>query len=171
VKYPYEKKRVYLNRDTPFYDLANRPSRLDIHYDIVKLIAKRSTCARASVGAILIYRNRIISSGYNGAPANKEHCNPVICDTSKACSRVTHAEANCLNFASEVYPADYIRQSILVITHQPCLKCAELIVEAGIREVHYLTPYRLHEGLILLKDKGVKVVTEEKNATPTGSNK
>lgn len=140
--------------------------------EVARVFAKRSTCLRGRVGAVLVADGRIIATGYNGAPPGLPQCDEVGCDSlvlwkwegptttarlpeqvELGCQRAVHAEANVIAFAARYG----IRTggATLYCTHGPCLKCAQLIVSAGIKHVVYETPYRLHEGLILLEDAHV----------------
>jgi dCMP deaminase len=138
----------------PQPDLA-RPSREQVYMEICYVLRKRSTCLRGKVGAILVVDQRIIATGYNGAPPRAPHCFELGCDTSRpggehvsGCQRAIHAEANAIAFAAR--HGARCEGATLICTHGPCLKCAQLIVSAGIAEVIYETPYRLPDGLDLL---------------------
>lgn len=129
-----------------------RPSRQEALIATAFVWAKRSTCARMSVGAVIHRNGRILVQGYNGAPSGLPHCDqphePHEC-------RAVHAEQNAIAFAArhgvEIEGAD------IVITHQPCLSCARSIINSGIRSVTYVHPYRLIEGVLLLREAGLQV--------------
>ncbi len=118
----------------------------DIAYmDMAKLVAMYSTCKRLHVGAVIVLDKRIISTGYNGAPAGLVHCTH---DDLTPCDRAVHAEANAIAFAAKHGIAT--NHAVLYSTHLPCISCAQLIINAGIREVNYGNEYRRKEGKDLL---------------------
>lgn len=128
-----------MNRHALFLDVAQRFSR-------------ESTCTRGHVGAVIVKDRRIISTGYNGAPANLPHCDEVGCDLTMGpdagCQRAIHAEANAISYA--VRAGVRVEGATMYCTAGPCLKCAQLIVAAGIIECVYLNPYRKTDGVDLL---------------------
>lgn len=134
--------------------MLERISRDELLGNIAKLVAKRSTCQRASVGAVLARDGRIISMGYNGAPAGVRHCEHSADDT-EPCLRTVHAEANAIAFAAkngvETDGAE------LYCTHSPCNDCAKLIINAGIARVVYWERYRDPAPINLLHTVGVVV--------------
>ena len=122
-----------------------RISRDEMFMEIARTIAKRSTCTRKSVGAVLVKDNRIISTGYNGAPSGVEHClRDVNCFSDKSCNRVIHAEANCLAFAAQQGIAT--QDSILYVTLAPCVNCAKLLINSGVECVIYEEEYSSNLG-------------------------
>lgn len=139
---------------------GNRPSRDSVIMNMALAIADRGTCSRAKVGAIITRNGRPISTGYNGAPARIEHCDhrpsfmgPDVVESG--CQVAVHAEANAIAFAARHGVAT--EEAALYCTHEPCANCAKLIINAGISEVYYLEPYRLHDGLELLIKSHVHV--------------
>jgi len=113
----------------------NRPSWDDYFLSIAKAVAARSTCPRASVGAVIVRNNRIISIGYNGAPAGEPHCTEVGCLVENDhCQRVIHAESNAVAAAARFGLATegatlYIWSSPLV---PACNRCNQIMKAAGI---------------------------------------
>ncbi len=113
----------------------------DTHFlRLAALTAERSTCPRAAVGCVLTFNNRIISTGYNGAPSGMAHCTDAGCTMHDGhCLRTVHAEANAI--------ADAARRGVMVegaiayITHAPCIHCAKLLVSAGVQRIVYAAPY------------------------------
>jgi dCMP deaminase len=136
----------------------NRISRLKMFYDLLSVIEKRSTCDRKKVAAIIEREGRIISMGYAGAPSGLPHCIDVGCkidpDTG-GCIRTVHAEANAIAFAAK--NGISTEGATLYCTMSPCLNCAKLIINCGIKEVIYKEEYRNKDGINLLKEAGVKV--------------
>lgn len=135
-----------------------RAERSDLLMGIAEIYSLRSTCARARVGAVLSREGRVITAGYNGAPAGLPHCLDEGCEIgdSGGCSRAVHAEANAIAAAAKVgiSTADTFCYSTLA----PCLPCAQLIINAGVIAVVYRDPHRDTGGLELLKKAGVSIM-------------
>lgn len=124
--------------------------------DITKAIALRSTCDRLNVGCAIVRDARVISTGYNGNVSGASHCTHMLQNKPDSpCDSAVHAEANALVFAARHGVATLYAD--LWTTHQPCLSCAKLIINAGIRRVWYINEYRLREGVELLLSSGVEV--------------
>lgn len=103
-------------------------------------VAKRSTCDRANVGAIIVKDRRILTTGYNGSPAGLPHCDDVgHLMVEGHCVRTLHAEQNAIIQAA--YHGVSVQESTLYVTHQPCLNCAKMIINAGIRRVVFAGTY------------------------------
>jgi dCMP deaminase len=126
-----------------------RIERHDLNMEIAHSIAKRSTCLRKQVGCVITVDNRIVVTGYNGAPAGVPHCTSETC-TGPSCSVAVHAEAAAISFAARKGIA--LENSILYVTYSPCKKCAELILNAGIKQVIYDEPYRDLSGVEFLSN-------------------
>ena len=134
----------------------SRITREDMLFEMARTVANRSTCDRLHVGAVLSRDGRVISLGYNGAPAGVEHCkHPATEALGIGCTLAVHAEANAIAFAAKHGVATAGAE--LHVTHMPCLKCAQLIINAGIVRVSYIKAYRDPSGIILLKEGGVNV--------------
>lgn len=139
--------------------------RHEFYMGTAELLRTLATCQRGQVGAVLVSDRRIIATGYNGAPPGLPHCLEVGCLTYEGeavaeapaggCQRAVHAEANVLAFAAR--NSGGARGSTLFSTHGPCLKCAQLIASAGVETVVFQTPYRLPDGVQLLKDADIAV--------------
>ena len=114
--------------------------------------AKQSSCKRNQVGAIIANQGRIISNGYNGTITGADNC----CedgDVSK--NTVVHAEANALMFAAKNgIPTEGCS---IYVTLSPCIECAKMIIQAGIKEVMYHENYRIDQGIEFLKEHNIKV--------------
>ena len=136
--------------------MLTRFSRDELLGNIAKLVARRSTCLRSSVGAVLAREGRIISMGYNGAPAGMPHCEPETCGPDGGCIRTVHAEANAIAFAAKT--GIETDGSTLYTTLSPCNDCAKLLINAGIARVIYWEAYHDAEPLHLLRDTGVGVI-------------
>lgn len=146
-----------------------RPSREELLVETAFVWAKRSTCSRLQVGAVIQRDGRILTQGYNGAPSGMLHCNHDCnciqvpgkpnhhpdCRCLPPCTISMHAEANAIAFAARWGVG--LTNSEIVVTHQPCLACAMLIVNSGIQAVTYVLPYRLKDGINLLGEAGLRV--------------
>lgn len=135
-----------------------RISRDTLHIEIAKLMAKRSKCEKAKVGAIITMNNRIISSGYNGS-INPDHV--CVCVKGTPCEEAVHAEANAIFAAAR--EGISLLGSTLYTTYSPCLKCAQAIFQSGIVKVVYLIPYRDTTPLDMLKKKGIETIQYEED--------
>lgn len=139
-----------------------RPSRDELCMQIACVVAKRGTCGRAQVGAILARKGRVLATGYNGPPSGLPHCfDSNGCSNldrvaENGCARSVHAEANCIAFAAR--HGIRTEGATLYCSHLPCLRCAELIINSGIRRVFYTNDYRIKEGEILLQQAGVDII-------------
>lgn len=111
--------------------------------DMAYLISQRSTCGKLNVGAVLVSeQGTILSTGYNGAPRGVSHCTDVGCDEDAAshCTRAVHAEANVVAQAAR----NGVRTdgSWLFVTHMPCVRCINLLINAGVMGAIYGETYR-----------------------------
>lgn len=139
--------------------------------EITEVVAKRSTCERRQVGAIIVLDKRILASGYNGAPSNLPHCAEVGCLRAKLqipsgerheLCRGLHAEQNAIIQAA--LHGSSIKGASLYCTHQPCVVCAKMIINAGIVEIIYKGDYPdpLSMEMFDLAGIKVKVLSDEK---------
>jgi len=135
--------------------MNNRINRDYLCLQIAKLIALRGTCKRAQVGTVIAINGRIISTGYNGAPSGLPHCIDWGCiiGVDGGCIRTSHAEAGAIAFAARRGLS--LEGATLYCTLSPCLNCAKLIINSGIKEVIYCEKYKNHEGLDLLDGAGI----------------
>ena len=124
---------------------------------VAQLCAKNSYAVNLQVGAIIVKDGQIMSDGFNGTPCGFENKCEVkgIDGTLYTLSYVLHAESNailkCAKYGKSTNGAT------LYITHSPCIECSKLIIQAGIKRVVYLEPYRKTNGLDLLKRVGISV--------------
>ena len=127
---------------------------LDKRYMRMALIwAENSYCKRRQVGALIVKNKMIISDGYNGTPVGFENqCE----DTNGATyPYVLHAEANAITkVAKSNYSSD---GATMYVTSSPCIECAKLIIQSGIRRIVYAESYRLEDGIRLLEQAGIEV--------------
>ena len=136
------------------------------YLDIAQTVAGRSTCLRRCYGAILVKSDEIISTGYNGAPRGRRNCVDLNYCTREALNipsgeryelcRSVHAEANAITKLARSH--NNSEGATLYVTASPCIECAKLIIQAGIRRVVYGETYRLDDGIQLLRRAGVEVV-------------
>jgi dCMP deaminase len=129
--------------------------------------AELSHARRLHVGAIIVKDDRIISIGYNGMPAGWDNdCEYVYTNPQTKVNElvtrkeVLHAETNAI--AKLARSGEHGLDSDLFVTHAPCMDCAKLIYQAGIRRVFFGTAYRDNSGVDFLKASGVKVEQIEK---------
>ena len=116
--------------------------------------AENSYCTRRQVGALIVKDKMIISDGYNGTPSGFEN----ICEDNNGVTKpyVLHAEANAITkIARSGNSSD---GATMYVTASPCIECAKLIIQSGIRRVVYSEKYRLEDGLELLKRANIEVV-------------
>ena len=142
--------------------LINRPNLDQYFMEIATVVAKRSTCLRNQVGALFVKNKRILSTGYNGAPAGLEHCDVVGCarenvesGTRHELCRAVHAEQNAIIQAAR-YGINITGASIYVNT-QPCVVCAKMLINAGIEEIVYQNPYPDELAMSMLEEAGMKL--------------
>jgi len=128
------------------------------------MVAKRSTCLRRHVGAILVKDKRILATGYNGAPSGLRHCEEVGClrETTSVPSgerhelcRGLHAEQNAIIQAA--YHGFSIRGATLYCTNKPCVICSKMLINAGIRKIRYEDGYDDHLADQMLKEANIDI--------------
>lgn len=136
-----------------------RITRPEMFMEMAHTAAKRSTCFRLNVGAVVVVNNRVVSIGYNGAPSGAPHCSGNSCPGRNGCQETIHAEDNALRYVpTGVKPED------LYVTDSPCPHCAELIFGAGVKRVFFGKAYRITEPLEWLTRLNVEVY----QVTPAG---
>lgn len=134
-----------------------RPSWDEYFLQIAFTVAQRSTCDRAHVGCVLVRDRRILTTGYNGAPAGLPHCDDVghlLVDGH--CVRTLHAEQNALIQAA--LHGVGTEGATAYVTHQPCLTCAKMLINAGVRRVVYAGNYPDEYSRQFLVAAGVELV-------------
>ncbi|AGN25421.1 deoxycytidylate deaminase [Candidatus Methanomassiliicoccus intestinalis] len=128
--------------------MATRPDNDAYFMNMAKLSATRSTCLRRSVGAVIVKEKRILTTGYNGAPRGIKHCEETGCvrlenhiesGTRHELCRGVHAEQNAVIQAA--YFGVSVKDASIYITNFPCVLCAKILINAGIKEVIYLDDY------------------------------
>ena len=116
--------------------------------------AENSYCQRRKVGALIVKDKMIISDGYNGTPSGFEN----VCEDENNVTKpyVLHAEANAITKIAR--SSNSSAGATMYVTAAPCIECAKLIIQAGIRRVVYSEQYRLEDGLDLLKRADIEVI-------------
>ena len=125
----------------------------DKYMEMAAVWATNSYCKRRQVGALLVKDRMIISDGYNGTPSGFEN----ICEDESGVTKpyVLHAEANAISKIAK--SGNSALDATLYVTASPCLECAKLIIQSGIRRVVYRDEYRLTDGIDLLRRAGIEV--------------
>jgi len=145
--------------------VTDRPTWDDYFLQMAHVVARRSTCLRRHVGALLVRDKRILATGYNGAPSNLPHCEQVGClrdamgipsgERQELC-RGLHAEQNAIIQAA-LHGVD-TRDSALYCTTQPCRTCATMLIHAGGTRVVYRGEYSDQMALDMLAAAGVELL-------------
>ena len=144
--------------------MEERPSYDEYFMEMAHLVAKRSTCLRRKVGAILVKDKHILSTGYNGAPKGLKHCSEVGClrkelgipsgERHEIC-RGLHAEQNAIIQAA-VFGIS-IKNSVLHCTNTPCVVCAKMLINAGVREIVYSGEYPDDLAKRMISESKIKI--------------
>lgn len=150
-------------------------SRDEMFIKICQVVAQRSTCLRSQVGAVIVKDNRVVSMGYNGPVSGMPACedlpnvlecptegtfslwkenHPLMCQGA-GCTRSLHAETNAIAFAARAGVP--VGGCTMYCTMSPCINCAKVIVNSGIKCLKYLEKYRDTSGLELLMAAGIEV--------------
>jgi dCMP deaminase len=144
--------------------LTIRPTIDEYFMEIASVVAKRSTCLRNQVGAVIVKDKRILSTGYNGAPRNLEHCldigcirqqNNIASGTRHELCRAVHAEQNAIIQAA--LHGVSIENATVYCTHQPCILCAKMLINSRVEKVVFGTVYPDKEALAFFDKAGVKI--------------
>jgi dCMP deaminase len=135
---PYGDKQIYFDRR---------------YLEMARIWSQNSYCKRRQVGALIVKEKMIISDGYNGTPAGFEN----VCEDENYRTKpyVLHAEANAITKVAKSNNSS--EGSTLYITTSPCMECAKLIIQSGIRRVVFCDSYRTREGIELLEKAGIQV--------------
>jgi len=134
---------------------SEKQKKFDLRYlEMARIWAKNSYCTRRQVGALVVKNNMIISDGYNGTPSGFEN----VCEDDNGITKpyVLHAEANAITKLAR--SSNNSEGATIYITASPCIECAKLIIQSGIRRVVYGEKYRLMDGIQLLERAGIEIV-------------
>ncbi len=135
-------------------ELNEKQRKFDLRYlQMARVWARNSYCQRRQVGALVVKQGMIISDGYNGTPSGFEN----VCEDDNGITKpyVLHAEANAITKLAR--SSNNSDGATIYITASPCIECAKLIIQAGIRRVVYGEQYRLTDGIDLLRRAGIDV--------------
>lgn len=134
--------------------LDSKQHAIDTRYlRMARIWAENSYCTRRQVGAIIVSGSMIISDGFNGTPSGFEN----ICEDENGLTKpfVLHAEANAITKVARSNNSS--QGATLYVTASPCLECAKLIIQAGIKRVVFNEIYRITDGLDLLRRAGIEI--------------
>ncbi len=144
---------------------AKRPSWQTYFMEMAVLAASRSTCLRRQVGAVLVKDKRVLATGYNGAPSGIRHCLEVGCireqlnipsgEKHELC-RASHAEQNAIIQAA-VHGVT-MKGATLFCTSLPCLICAKMLINAGIKKIYYQSGYADKMSAEMLAEAGIEMI-------------
>lgn len=142
-----------------------RPSWEEYLIQIAQLVATRSTCLRRKVGAILVKDKRILCTGYNGAPGKLVHCAETGClrdklkipsgERQEIC-RGLHAEQNAIIQAA-LYGIS-IKGAVLYSTHQPCVTCAKMLINTGVKKIIFQGEYPDRLACEMLEEGEIQLI-------------
>lgn len=146
--------------------LVKRPSWDEYFMQMAELTAQRSTCLRRHVGAVIVQDKHVVATGYNGAPKGVAHCAEMggclrekmgipSGERHELC-RALHAEQNAIIQAATL--AQSIEGASIYITHQPCIICAKMIINAGIKRIVVKEGYPDEMSVKMLDEAGLKIV-------------
>ncbi len=134
--------------------------------EIAEIVKKRSTCLRRQVGAVIVRENRIITTGYNGAPSGLKHCTDIgICERQRLgipsgerheLCRALHAEQNALIQAAKVGVST--EGATIYVTVQPCIICGKMLINAGIVRIVHRGEYPDEMARGMLEEAGVEII-------------
>ncbi len=144
--------------------IIKRPTWDEYFMKMASLVAERSTCLRRNVGAVIVKGKRVMTTGYNGAASGQKDCIELGClrnelgipsGTRHEICRAIHAEQNAIIQAG--LHGTNITDSTLFCTHTPCMICAKMIVNSGIKEVISYQDYADEEARKFLETSGIKL--------------
>lgn len=149
--------------------MDKRPSWDEYFMEMSELAATRSTCLRRQVGAVIVQDKHVIATGYNGAPQGVPHCGEkggcmreemgIPSGERHELCRALHAEQNAIIQAATL--AQSIQGATMYVTHQPCIICAKMIINAGIRRIVVKEGYPDELAVEILAEAGLKIVMLE----------
>lgn len=145
--------------------MSERISFNDWIMEITEVVAKRSTCVRRKIGAVIVKDKNIVSTGYNGSPTDTAHCLDIGCmrEEQKIASgtmhekcRALHGEMNAiLQCAKHGKSCD---GATIYVNMQPCIICSKMIINAGIKKVIYKGDYPDEDSLTMLNEAGIEII-------------
>ena len=148
-----EKLHAEIDRIVPQMMNGVRPDWDQYFMDVAKVVASRSNCMKRKVAAIIVRDKRVISTGYNGTPRGTKNCNEGGCPRCNSLAAAGTALEECLCSHGEenaIVQASFhgvsVKDGTIYTTFAPCLMCAKMIINSGIREVVYNTDYPLNDS-------------------------
>ena len=141
----------------------NRPDWDEYFMEMAELAARRSTCLRRKVGAVLVKNKKVLATGYNGAPKDITHCEVTGCLREKMgvpsgerheICRGVHAEQNLV--AQAAFHGVKTEGSTVYCTHQPCIICTKILINAGIKKIYFKNAYADEFSAKLLKESDIE---------------
>ncbi len=155
-----------------------RPSWDEYFMDIAELVSKRTTCLRRQVGAVAVKEKKILATGYNGAPRGIRHCSETGCLREKLgvpsgerheLCRGLHAEQNCIIQAAS--HGVELEGATIYVTNFPCITCAKMLINAGIKRLVYenplKNPYADNLSVDILKESKMEMLELKKKKRRT----
>lgn len=159
-----EKKRRLQKKSSSLKSPRRKP--WDEYFmSIAELVAERSTCERRHVGCVLVKDKRIVSTGYNGAPAKTRHCAAIGCIRGKMgiasgerheLCRGVHAEQNAIIQAA-TFGVD-LSGAVCYTTHQPCFICTKMLINARVNKIYYQSGYPDKLAIAILKEARIPCI-------------
>lgn len=143
------------SHSSPLHPYKNKQAIFDQRYiEMARIWAKNSYCKRRQVGALMVKGKMIISDGYNGTPSGFEN----VCEDEQGYTKpyVLHAEANAITKVAKSNNSS--ENATLYVTTSPCLECAKLIIQSGIKRVVYTERKESNDGIPLLERANIEVV-------------
>ena len=143
------------SHSSPLHPYKNKQTIFDQRYiEMARIWAKNSYCKRRQVGALMVKGKMIISDGYNGTPSGFEN----VCEDEEGKTKpyVLHAEANAITKVAKSNNSS--EDATLYVTTSPCLECAKLIIQSGIKRVVYTDKKESNDGIPLLERANIEVV-------------
>jgi len=139
-----------------------------IYMSLAEILARESNCLRRKVGAVIVLHRKVVGAGNNFSPNKCHQCKDIGCiriqqriksgEQQQLC-RAVHAEQNAL--INALNEGETVRGATIYVTHQPCVICAKLLINAGITTIIYKEKYPDELAIILLKESGVKLIHYE----------
>ena len=147
----------------------NRPDWNEYFMEMAELAAKRASCLRRKVGAVLVKNKKVLATGYNGAPKDIEHCEITGClreemevpsgERHEIC-RGVHAEQNLV--AQAAFHGVKTEGSTVYCTHQPCIICTKILINAGVKKIYYQNAYSDPFAEKMLRQSDIDFIKYEK---------
>ena len=156
---------------------TTRPGWDKYFLEMAGVVAKRSTCLRRRVGAVIVKDKRILATGYNGSPSGLKHCLDIGCLREKLgipsgerheLCRGLHAEQNAI-LQAVIHHID-MKDSIFYVTNQPCIICAKMLINAQVKEIVISSGYPDDLAKEMLKEAKVKIRLVKKNQKSKSKN-